>query len=529
MKREFIHQFGRVTGVKSGILREAYRRLTADQSATTNLSQSEVDERIRDLLDGEDPDLVWDLRVQNNGRPEQYEDFLTRCQAFVQGKIETAVDDRRHDPVDKDGESVVHLAMAMSARDLHEQISKECPEGTAIPSVQWLSLQFWPSRNSIAAHKNTGRLKIKMMVAARQFRKTHIDVHYASAVFRYQKEFCVQFRDYTSLICEDDKHTIKCGEPGYPVAAVEHGKKCIVGLQQTLEVGDHDFTKFSLSPSVSLEVDIPDSIDGSFYHGQVNVGLKEYAFEPSSALRHATELHTQLNNNNSMKPVECHYHDGGPDHNLRFLRTQLAQIAYFLERDLDMLTCVQTPPHHSWKNPAERVMSNLNLGLQGVGVMRAETATMEPQLKGANNLKAIRELGKKFPGLKEEVKDAIQPPKVLLNTVFGRLQLKQKQFKVFTAASHDQLTQMADKIKEIDPEFNTASLLDSSQPCKPSRKIKAFMDKHCNLGHYQFGIKKCTTDDCVCGAPRTPPEVFEKLHHLPFPVPQRDHYKKFEV
>ena len=111
-----------------------------------------------------------------------------------------SVDDRRHDAVDKDGESVVHLAMAMSARDLHEQISKECPEGTAIPSVQRLRLQFWPSRNSIAAHKNTGRLKIKMMVASCQFRKTHIDVHYASAVFRYEKEFCVQFRKYTSQL-----------------------------------------------------------------------------------------------------------------------------------------------------------------------------------------------------------------------------------------------------------------------------------------------------------------------------------------
>ena len=65
------------------------------------------------------------------------------------------------------------------------------------------------------------QLKVKMVVAARQFRKSHVDVHYASAVFRYHKEFCVKFRDITSLVCEDDKHTIKVGEPGFPVAAVE--------------------------------------------------------------------------------------------------------------------------------------------------------------------------------------------------------------------------------------------------------------------------------------------------------------------
>mgnify|MGYP001794467845 CR=1 FL=1 len=79
------------------------------------------------------------------------------------------------------------------------------------------------------------------------------------------------------------------GKPGFPVSAVERGKKVIVGLSQTLEVGDHD--KFSLTPSVSLEVDVPGGMEGSFYHGQVHVGLKENAFEPSSALRHAAELY----------------------------------------------------------------------------------------------------------------------------------------------------------------------------------------------------------------------------------------------
>ncbi len=65
----------------------------------------------------------------------------------------------------------------------------------------------------------------------------------------------------------------------------------IVGLSQTLEVGDHDFTKFCLSTSVSLHVDVPEGMEGSFYHGQVHIGLKENAFEPSSALRHAAELY----------------------------------------------------------------------------------------------------------------------------------------------------------------------------------------------------------------------------------------------
>ena len=88
------------------MLREAYRRLTGDASAATNLSEAEVDERIRQMIDQEDPDLIWDLRLNNSGRPEEYHDFLVKCQEFVANKLETAVDDRRHDPVDEEGYSL---------------------------------------------------------------------------------------------------------------------------------------------------------------------------------------------------------------------------------------------------------------------------------------------------------------------------------------------------------------------------------------------------------------------------------------
>ena len=38
--------------------------------------------------------------------------------------------------------------------------------------------------------------------------------------------------------------------------------------------------------------------------------------------------------------------------------------------DLDMVVLARTLPGWSWKNPAERVMSQLNLALQSVGLMR---------------------------------------------------------------------------------------------------------------------------------------------------------------
>ena len=39
-------------------------------------------------------------------------------------------------------------------------------------------------------------------------------------------------------------------------------------------------SKCCLTPSVHFVVNVPTSIDGSFYTGQVLVGLKENAFQP---------------------------------------------------------------------------------------------------------------------------------------------------------------------------------------------------------------------------------------------------------
>ena len=43
------------------------------------------------------------------------------------------------------------------------------------------------------------------------------------------------------------KHTVKVGEPGSPVAGM-----VLVSISKRLVVSDHDFTKFSLTPSVSF-------------------------------------------------------------------------------------------------------------------------------------------------------------------------------------------------------------------------------------------------------------------------------------
>ena len=64
------------------------------------------------------------------------------------------------------------------------------------------------------------------------------------------------------------------------------------------------------------------------------------------------------------------YSDGGPDHRVTYVSVQLALISLFFALDLDLLIALRTAPHNSWANPVERIMSVVNIGLQGVGVMR---------------------------------------------------------------------------------------------------------------------------------------------------------------
>ncbi|CAB3991632.1 Hypothetical predicted protein [Paramuricea clavata] len=193
MKQEFVKSFGMATGGKSAFLRAAYRRLTGDTSAASTTKEADIDQRVSRILDEEDPELIWDLRTNNDGRPEEYKEFLQHCQLYINASVETAVDDRRHVVVGSD-DVVTHLA-----------------------------------------------------TTARQLRSNHVDAHYASALFRYQKEFSIEFRDltFTSL---DDKHTMKVGEPQCPVAPVESGKQVLVSKDKKLAVADHDFTRLTLTP-----------------------------------------------------------------------------------------------------------------------------------------------------------------------------------------------------------------------------------------------------------------------------------------
>src|SRR6266540_1739988 len=391
---------------KLSALRTIYRMLTGDVSAAENLNEAKVDERIKLALELRDPKITIDLREHNYGRPGKYDAFWETAAQFLAGKAAdavTAVDERRQDPI-------VHLATAISVNDLLHQIERECTPGMPISSAQWLRLQFWPKNlTRLSSLQFTGRLPLKFMIQTRQLRAYHPDAHYASALFCYEKEFAVKFHKITNFVFLDDKHRCKVGEPGFPVAAVERGKKVVVNKDTTFAVADHDYTKTGIIPSVAMKCNIPESINGDFYTGKVHIGLKDPIFQPSSPLRHATELyHILLNEELIDKPILYLYTDGRPDHHCTYTCVQLSYICLFLALDLDYFVAVQTLPQHSWKNPVERIISILNLGLQGISLMRTKINDQSEKLiKGAEIMNEIRKSAEENPNLKKDLIESL--------------------------------------------------------------------------------------------------------------------------
>ena len=137
-------------------------------------------------------------------------------------------------------------------------------------------------------------------------------------------------------------------EPSCPVAAAEHGRQVIVHSRSAFQVADYDFTKFSIIPSVGFDVDISDSIAGSWYDGNVHVLYKDGIFEPSSPIRHASEFASLLESKSVTHPVLFLYSDGGPDHRVTYTSVKLAFIALYLELNLDYLCAACTAPYHSF-------------------------------------------------------------------------------------------------------------------------------------------------------------------------------------
>ncbi len=158
MRKTLYSKYGCVApSMKRSVMKSFYKELSGDQSFSANEHEEEIDRRVYQMLEMEDPDIIIDLRELNCGCKSQYDVFWEECKKFIQERIGAAVDDRRHS-------CVAHIACAISVHDLIEQVRTKCPNGTKVPCTSWVQLQFWPKTIHAKSKTHyTGRLNIKFM------------------------------------------------------------------------------------------------------------------------------------------------------------------------------------------------------------------------------------------------------------------------------------------------------------------------------------------------------------------------------
>ena len=166
--------------------------------------------------------------------------------------------------------------------------------------------------------------------------------------------------------------------------------------------------------------------------GSPFVTTKEKLFDPSDPFRHATVFLEILRTHYSEYGVSLSaeilliYSDGGVDHNITRISTQVSLQCLFIQlikhrQDYRF----KMRPTQSWVNPAERIMSILNPGLQICSLEREEMGeNFEIAMKGVNSMNHLRNLCKRIEGLKESFQESVKPVKEIVNSIFENMALK---------------------------------------------------------------------------------------------------------
>ena len=117
MRAQLTSKYGRVMPcLKPALLCVMYKELAGNHSSSTNEHETEIDRRVQQLIEMEDPEIV-DLRKHNEGKKSQRDVFWDECRKYLQESVGVAVDDRRHG-------QITHLAQAISANDSKGQMSR---------------------------------------------------------------------------------------------------------------------------------------------------------------------------------------------------------------------------------------------------------------------------------------------------------------------------------------------------------------------------------------------------------------------
>ena len=514
MKKSFKCKVQNVTTLSPSIVDLIYKELALDSSAAFH---PDTQQRLKLIFLGETA-LMTDLRKLNPGRPgNSYDVFFEKMAEVIESV--TAADERRH--------NVAHLSEWLSLKDLVQKTKAICPENTPVPSTALVRLQFTPRNPYIHSAMNfTSRLPVQYKIQRRQLRINHPDSHYCAALFRYMKQLGISLKESCVFFCCDDKAKISLGEPSCPISTGVRGRQVLAPSSTTIAALDHDVHhKGRLIPSVYLKVEIPTEPDKSFVRGQVTTTVNDGIFQTSSPYRHAASIQKILEESEEETPsVFLRFSDGGTDQRNTLESVKVSLIWLFKGMNFDMVIAARCAPGQSWTNPAERIMSILNIGLQNVALERKRVEEIEADLKKCSTMEDIRNAAESNTSLRKKWMSSIEECKEKITSRFERLMLKEKPVTVMESLTNAQVQGVKSQIRTLFPSMETENV--TKQKVQRCAEYKNWIKQHCRERQYSFQIRKCKNEEC-CPKPTLPRE---KLAWLPDPIldPSGEHYLPFQ-
>lgn len=517
-----------LTGIKlqPAYITAIYQRLTGDDSSTIPTNKNYHKDLTKAIAAGVSISEVQEVVESNvEARTGKYNLFFTRARQLLHDK--SGPQERRH------GDQLFQTDV-LSVNDLIRYTIKSFEDADepvpAVPSRSWTELQFCPSNPfAKSAARYSCFLGVCHKLQTRQLSKITIDSHYASAIYRLLKEWMILYKEHVVHVCLDDKSTIPVCDPDAPSSAVPRQRKVIVPVGVVPSATDHDFNRAQLVPSVMLVVAVPYILThAAWYEGVSTVTIKNSIFEASSAMRHAAEVLKNLPLPELSKPVYVSYTDGGPDHRTSFISVILAAIAIWRKGDFDIFVHARTPAGLSIRNPAERVMSVLNIALYSYCVVRKELSNAEEKLiKPLNSKKKWRQAAANNKNIINLATKTMAETIERLEERFARLQFSKESIKIGTKANTSDIEGLFKDLQFLDADYDF-------QNAKKSEvlNLEAFQmlhdTGHISLTDYVIQIRKCKDIHCKLHKPlRLDIESFDKITWLPLPRldASSEHYK----
>ena len=194
-----------------------------------------------------------------------------------------------------------------------------------------------------------------------------------------------------------------------------------------------------------------------------------------------------------------------------------------------MLIAIRTCPYQRWRNLDEQAMLVFNLALQNVSLSRQRMEDHFDAMVQKNTLSDLRSSLESNSELHSSYQKSMKVPIKAVSDQFRSMKLKDEPISINSPASNDDITDMVEYVRFIDPAISKDL---SADTFNNASALKEFVDSHCHSSIYAFQVKKCLNASCYYCSERPvvmDKELFSSISFLPLPIldNKKEHFSTF--